>query len=90
MRYVTGVDEHGRAIDVRDPLASRLRAISDAAGNAPAQLVDGLLGVTAVFGDDLPRNEPFRAALISHLTSLFQRGALQTVRGLARRPHARN
>jgi fructuronate reductase len=84
MRYVTGVDEHGRAIDVRDPLASRLREISDSAGRAPVQLVDRLLRVTEVFGDDLPRSEPFRAALIGHLASLFQRGALETVQNLAR------
>lgn len=84
MRYVTGVDEHGRAIDVKDPLAPRLRAISDSAGRAPAQLVDRLLGVTEVFGNDLPRSETFRAGLIGHLASLFQRGALETVRNLAR------
>jgi fructuronate reductase len=84
MRYVTGVDEHGRAIDVRDPLASRLKAVSDSAGRAPVQLVDRLLRVTEVFGDDLPRSETFRAALIGHLASLFQRGALETVRNLAR------
>jgi fructuronate reductase len=84
MRYVTGVDEHGRAIDVRDPLASRLRAMSDSASRAPAQLVDRLLRVAEVFGDDLPRSETFRAALIGHLASLFQRGALETVRNLAR------
>jgi fructuronate reductase len=90
MRYVTGVDEHGRQIDVRDPLASRLRTISDSAAGAPAQIVDGLLRVTEVFGDDLPRNESLRAALISHLTSLFQRGALETVHEIARRKHVRN
>lgn len=89
MRYVTGIDEQGRDIDVRDPLAARLRTISDRAGGSPAQLVDGLLGVTDVFGDDLPRNESFRAMLISHLTSLFQRGALATVRDLLRGQYAR-
>ena len=29
MRYVTGIDEHGKPIDVRDPLSARLRAIAD-------------------------------------------------------------
>jgi fructuronate reductase len=84
MRYVTGVDEQGREIDVRDPLATRLRTISDAAGGSQEQLMEGLLRVTEVFGDDLPRNEPFRAMLISHLNSLFRRGALETVRDLGR------
>jgi fructuronate reductase len=89
MRYITGVDEQGREIDVRDPLATRLRRISESVGGVPGQLVDGLLRVTEVFGDDLPRNDSFRTALISHLTSLFQRGALETVRDLAYGPAER-
>ena len=84
MRYVTGIDEQGRKIDVRDPLASRLRSISESAGDAPGQVVDGLLSVTEVFGSDLPRNQSFRAVLMSHLTSLLQRGALETARDLSR------
>jgi fructuronate reductase len=88
MRYVTGIDEQGRAIDVRDPLAVRLRTISASAGGAPGQIVDGLLGVAEVFGDDLPQDESFRAELTSHLTSLLQRGAMETVRDLAYGRHA--
>jgi fructuronate reductase len=79
MRYVTGVDELGQPIDVRDPLATSLRRISDSAAGAQ-QLVDGLLGVADVFGDDLPRNESFRNVLTTHVSSLFQKGALETVR----------
>jgi fructuronate reductase len=82
MRYVTGIDEHGRPIDVRDPLADRLRAIVGSGGNAPAAIVDGLLRVSEIFGDDLQRNEPFRAVLTDHLASLFRHGAIETVRGV--------
>ena len=88
MRYVTGVDEQGCEIEVRDPLATRLRRIADSAGEAPGQLVDALLRVTEVFGDDLPRNESFRTALISYLASLFRRGSLETVRALTREQQA--
>ena len=35
MRYVTGIDEKGGAIEVRDPLAERLRKIADGAGAMP-------------------------------------------------------
>jgi fructuronate reductase len=80
MRYVTGIDEHGRKIDVRDPLALRLRVLAEAAGNEPAKLVDGLLNVREVFGDDLPRNEQLRTVLTDHLVSLFGLGARETVR----------
>ena len=80
MRYVTGVDEKGSRIDVRDPLASRLRTITDSAGGSPAAIVDGLLGVAEIFGDDLPRSDAFRAELIGHLSSLLHRGAIETTR----------
>jgi fructuronate reductase len=80
MRYVTGVDEKGSRIDVRDPLASRFRTITESAGGSPAALVDGLLGVAEIFGDDLPRSGAFRAELIGHLSSLLHRGAIETTR----------
>jgi fructuronate reductase len=80
MRYVTGVDELGRKIDVRDPLAPRLRQIAESAECSPARLVDGLLRVAEMFGDDLPRSNGFRVALVSHLASLFDRGAIETAR----------
>jgi fructuronate reductase len=82
MRYATGVDERGNRIDVRDPMAGRLRQISESAEGSAARLVDGLLRVTEVFGEDLPRNDSFRGELVGHLTSLFHRGALRTVRDL--------
>jgi fructuronate reductase len=85
MRYVTGVDDRGRQIDVRDPLAKRLRAISDQAGGVAANLVSGLLEVREVFGEDLRQNEVFRAVLAGHLSSLFEKGALETVRDFGRR-----
>ena len=43
MRYVTGIDEKGGAIEVRDPLAERLRKIADGAGRDPDKLAAGLL-----------------------------------------------
>jgi fructuronate reductase len=83
MRYVTGIDEQGNPIDVKDPHATRLRAIADAAGRDAARLADGLLGVTEIFGHDLPANPTFRAVVSAHLASLFEKGALATVRATA-------
>lgn len=83
MRYVTGVDEQGGEIAVKDPLAMRLRSISESAGASPVRLVDGLLAVTEIFGNDLPRSERFREDLTAHLSSLFQNGALKTAQAVA-------
>ena len=54
MRYVSGVDEAGGAIDVRDPLAALLRERTDSAGPDPVTQVRALATVEAVFGRDLP------------------------------------
>jgi fructuronate reductase len=78
MRYVTGVDEAGAPIEVKDPLAGRLRAIADGAGRDGGRLVDGLLAVGEVFGTDLPANAAFRDTLTRHVDALFARGALAT------------
>lgn len=75
MRYAAGTDEKGREIDVRDPLADRLRH----AGGDPAGLVDAMLGVTEVFAEDLPYSSIFRTAVTEAMTSLMARGAKRTV-----------
>jgi fructuronate reductase len=82
MRYVTGIDEQGGPIEVKDPLAAELRQLADAANGDPARLADNLLTVTAVFGNDLPANAAFREAVTSHLASLYARGAAATVQAL--------
>jgi fructuronate reductase len=79
MRYVTGIDEQGGAIDVKDPLAARLRSIADTAGRDPDKLASGLLGVGEVFGADLPANAVFRETVTGQLSSLLADGSARTV-----------
>ena len=52
MRYVGGTDESGAPIEVKDPLAARLRNLSDAA-QTPEELVASLLSVREIFPADL-------------------------------------
>ncbi|MCP3055872.1 mannitol dehydrogenase family protein [Aurantimonas marianensis] len=79
MRYVTGIDENGAPIEVKDPLAERLRAIGAEAGRDPAKLAAAYLGVEAVFDRDLRDHEGFAGAVTAALASLLQRGAAATV-----------
>ena len=83
MRYVTGIDEKGTPIDVRDPHAARLRTIADAAGRDATQLADGLFALEEVFGTALPQHTGFRETVTRHLESLFSVGAAETVRRVA-------
>ena len=52
MRYVGGVDETGAPIDVRDPLADRLRALSESVETIEDR-VAALLGVAEIFPADM-------------------------------------
>jgi len=83
MRYVTGVDEKGAPIEVRDPLATRLRALADAAGRDAARLSRELAGIREVFGDDLPRDNRFTEPVATALALLFEAGAKEAVRRAA-------
>ncbi len=78
MHYVSGVDEGGRTIDVRDPMAERLRALSDGADD-PAGKVTALLSVAEIFPQALAADEGFRADLSAALTALATEGARAAV-----------
>lgn len=79
IRYVSGVDENGNAIEVSDPLAAELRALCDAnAGNAEA-IVRAIVGLPKVFGDDLAQEEIFIANTIGWLNRFYAQGVLKTI-----------
>ncbi|MRT42143.1 fructuronate reductase [Enterobacteriaceae bacterium RIT702] len=81
MRYVSGVDEQGQAIEIRDPLKDQLANIV-ANSEGGAARVKALLGLNAVFGDDLQQQPAF----VSRVTELYQQlvhqGARATVQSL--------
>ena len=85
MRYVSGVDEFGRAIAVADPLAAEFARIGAAHRGDPAALARGLLGLATIFGTDLPRDPRFVDPVTAWLAALFAEGASRTVARAVRR-----
>jgi fructuronate reductase len=75
IRYASGRDERGAAIEVQDPLAETFRRIVREAKDAPAAIADGFLDLASVFGADLVANAAFRAAVRDHAVALFRGGA---------------
>jgi fructuronate reductase len=71
IRYVGGVDEAGRPIDVRDPLAVQLRALASG-----ADAVGNVLAMQDVFGADLPGNPVFVTAVTEAYHRLRNDGVL--------------
>ncbi|PRD42953.1 mannitol dehydrogenase [Phyllobacterium phragmitis] len=53
--YTSGTDEKGQPIDVKDPLADRLKAD----GQDPAAHVRRVASIESIFGTDLGKNEQF-------------------------------
>ena len=76
MQYVTGVDESGQPIDVRDPMAAELARTVQSAGPTPERLVPALLGIGAIFGD-LATHPSFRSSVTHALARLQALGARQ-------------
>jgi fructuronate reductase len=82
MRYVGGTDEQGRTIDVSDPLAARLRALSESA-DTPAGKVRAILSLRDVFSADFASAaEP---GIVAAYEALAAQGAREAVRTLVSR-----
>lgn len=76
MRYVGGVDEAGTPIDVRDPLADRLRSLSEGAETVEGR-VAALLGVAEVFPADIA--DQLRLPVTKTAIELWKHGAREAV-----------
>jgi fructuronate reductase len=79
MRYVGGIDERGQPIDVSDPMAARLAALSAPLRGDATATVDAFLGVREVFSQSLAAQPRWRQALIDQtvrLRTLGARGAI--------------
>lgn len=83
MRYVSGVDEKGEAIDVRDPLSEKIGERVE--NSAPENRVDALLALQAIFGADLPQNPIFVHSLKAAWQTLSRLGAKEAVARLVSR-----
>ena len=78
MRYVSGVDDAGNAIEVSDPSSEKLKTLV-ANSQDNADRVKALLSLEHVFGQDLPNNAIFVDAVTKAYLSLKEHGAKQTV-----------
>ncbi|MFC3629233.1 mannitol dehydrogenase family protein [Paracoccus angustae] len=78
MRYTSGRDEQGAAIEVRDPLALRLAALWR---DDPAQTVAGFLRLAEVFPPALREDAGFAADVTDALAGLVRDGARACIQG---------
>jgi fructuronate reductase len=79
MRYVSGTDEAGQPIDVRDPLADRLRNLA-AGQDTPADVVTAILSVEDIFPADLA--DQLRGPVSKAAEKIWSNGVRATVQGV--------
>lgn len=77
IRYVSGTDERGDAIDVRDPLSDKIQSLVKA--SSEVERVNALLTLSEVFGQDLLHNSVFVDAVNEAYQRLTRDGARQAV-----------
>lgn len=79
IRYVSGTDEAGRPIDVRDPFADRLRDLAAGQG-APADVVAAILSVGEIFSVDLA--DQLRDPVTRAADKIWSNGVRATLQGM--------
>lgn len=62
-----------------DPLAASLRAACDANLGNPRAMVEAVVSIKEVFGNDLIGNERFVATTTEWLTRFYEKGVLTSV-----------
>ncbi len=78
MRYVDGVDEQGKAIEIADPLLSTIQAAVQGSEQGDAR-VKALLGIEAIFGKELPQDARFVERVTEAYRALLEKGAKAAV-----------
>lgn len=77
MRYVSGVDDAGTAIDIRDPMSEKIRTI--VANSTESERVAALLSLREIFAADLVQNPQFVAAIEHAWQRIARYGAHRAV-----------
>lgn len=78
MRFVGGVDESGNSIEVSDPLYTEI-AEKVKKSEQGSSRVQALLELTAIFGEDLPKNQEFISKINDAYSMLLEKGSKKTV-----------
>jgi mannitol-1-phosphate/altronate dehydrogenase len=77
MRYVSGTDDAGNAIDVRDPLADKIRQRVERSRDD--ERVTALLTLSEIFGNDLPHDARFVDAVQQAWQRIVDNGAREAL-----------
>jgi fructuronate reductase len=91
MRFVTGYDDAGRPLPLRDPLAGEIRTALAAVGGgrgvgSPAAVAEALLRLDQVFSPELAEDPVIRELIVGWLGELTRHGVAGTLSGVGAQP----
>ena len=79
IRSCGGTDERGEALPLNDPTFQAWSGAPDQASASATEVIDAFLGLSSVFGPDLPADAPFRAALRRSYETIRRRGVIAAI-----------
>lgn len=79
IRYVSGIDEQGNAIEVVDPLADTLRELCRAQNSDREAMVRAVVSAERIFGTDLLQSDIFITKTTEWLSRFYQQGVRHTI-----------
>ncbi|MGI9399884.1 MAG: mannitol dehydrogenase family protein [Rhizobiaceae bacterium] len=82
MRYVSGVDDDGNIIDVRDAMADELAERVSGKSQSPEMVVDSLLGMDMVFPEQIAGSTDIRKLLVGFYSDYANMGVRKTLEKL--------
>jgi mannitol-1-phosphate/altronate dehydrogenase len=94
MRFILGVDEFGKAIEVRDPMSERFKKIAFETGLLVSKKIvfensesytRAILDLTEIFGKDLSQNSLFCRQTQKTFTRLLENKSSQSIEKLVKR-----
>ena len=94
MRYILGVDEFGKAIEIRDPMSERFNKIAFETGLLVSKKIvsehsesytRAILDLTEIFGEDLSQNSLFCTQIQKTFTRLLKNRSAQSIEELVKK-----
>ncbi|WP_413993063.1 mannitol dehydrogenase family protein [Labrys okinawensis] len=80
IRSSGGIDDKGGPLPLNDPTFQAWTSQPDQRATPPDAVVDAFLGLSAVFGEELPRNRGFTAKLKQAYRAIASEGVLNAIR----------
>ena len=74
-RYLTGKDDNGNPLPINDPMEARITETARRGGADPT----AMLSLRELFGDELPKANPFSQEVAQALKSFYEKGAKATL-----------